>query len=67
MVGHGDTMGSNEIWHKYLEWSEANRCYYQVGEREGIKEVIGNINQGYSEGKCERVRHKKLTRDLRKE
>jgi superfamily I DNA and/or RNA helicase len=30
VVGHGDTIGSNETWNKYLDWIEKRKCYYQI-------------------------------------
>ena len=30
VVGNGDTLGSNEIWNKFLNWTTKNCLYYPI-------------------------------------
>lgn len=33
VVGHGDTLGSNETWNSYCNWAEENKAYYIMKKR----------------------------------
>lgn len=33
VVGHGDTLGSNEVWDAYLNWMASKRAYYVMHNR----------------------------------
>lgn len=28
VIGHADTLGSNEVWDDFLTWTENIKCYY---------------------------------------
>ncbi len=43
VVGHGDTLGSNEVWNGFLEWTEKNKVYYEVNSPEDIKGIMKEV------------------------
>lgn len=71
VVGNAYTLGSNEIWHKFIDFAVEKKSYVVIKNEESAKEIISRAMKG----KLEREEtspsmkwkvHKILSRDVRK-
>jgi hypothetical protein len=66
VVGHGDTLGSNEIWNSFLEWVEGKNCYYWVNNREDVPAVVDKMFLKFNRAPVRRIKYGALSSDIRK-
>jgi senataxin len=67
VVGHGDTLGSNEVFHAFLSWIEQQRLYYSITEgKYGTEQVLDNAFTDFSHQKVRRTLYATLSSDIRK-
>jgi superfamily I DNA and/or RNA helicase len=66
VIGHANTLGSNEVWDDFLTWTEKKNCLYQItSERNAYNDVKDVLNK-FSFQQIRRKKHSKLSTDIRK-